>query len=211
MKKVIRPIVLLVALIAMTAAAQDSHQDSRQDSGMDRRLEAQFTADGKESCLRCHAGEKMTLMAETAHGNLDNPHTPWAQKGCESCHGPGSLHVSRARGGRGFPSLVTFGRDESLEKQTQACIDCHGRDIGGLPGMDWTGSGHDTGSITCIDCHTAHAVGNPLKDQKRQQDSCTKCHSKQVANHPRYEDKGIVFDKLTCYDCHDVHQLSREP
>jgi len=70
--------------------------------------EAQFTAEGAERCLNCHAGERMTIMAETAHGNSQDPHTPFAKQGCESCHGPGSLHVSRARGGRGFPAMITL-------------------------------------------------------------------------------------------------------
>ena len=204
MKKLIGLVALLVVLLTMAAVAQDNRSNGLP--------EAQYTAEGMERCLHCHAGERMTLMAETAHGNPENPHTPWAQHGCESCHGPGSLHASRARGGRGFPSLVTFARDESAEKQTQACVVCHAKDMGDLPGMmEWSGSAHDTDGITCTACHTAHAVGNPLKDQQKQRDSCTNCHDKQIAAHPRFEDKGIVFDRLTCYDCHDIHQLSHEP
>jgi DmsE family decaheme c-type cytochrome len=191
----------LANLLPMTTAAQTN-------TGLP---DAQYTAEGAERCQRCHAGERMMLMAETAHGNAANPDTPYAQHGCESCHGPGSLHVSRARGGRGFPALVTFGQDGSVKRQTEACIGCHAEDMGDLKGMLWTDSAHDTGTMTCISCHEAHVVGNPLKDQQRQRESCSMCHSKQVAGHPRFEDKGIVFDKLTCYDCHDVHQLTSEP
>jgi DmsE family decaheme c-type cytochrome len=203
MKKLTGLIVLLATSLTMSAVAQDSRTNGLP--------EAQYTAEGMERCMHCHGGERMTLMAETAHGNLDNPHTPWAKEGCESCHGPGSLHASRARGGRGFPSLVTFARDESAETKTQACIGCHAKVMGDQPGMEWTGSAHDTHDITCTTCHTAHAVDMPLKEQQKQTDSCTKCHKKQIAAHSRFEDKGIVFDKLTCYDCHDVHQLSHEP
>ena len=63
--------------------------------------EAQFSAGGTEQCLTCHAGDNMTIMAETPHGNTDNPHSPYSKQGCESCHGPGSVHISRAGGGAG--------------------------------------------------------------------------------------------------------------
>lgn len=174
--------------------------------------EAQFTADGTEACLKCHAGERMTLMGETAHGDPDDPHSPYAKKGCESCHGPGSLHVSRARGGRGFPAMVRFGAGEELaQRQTEACTDCHGKDKGDPEGMEWAGSAHDTDDMTCISCHELHIIGNPLTDPEQQRKSCAQCHEERIADHPRFEDKGIIFDRLTCYDCHDVHQLIHEP
>jgi DmsE family decaheme c-type cytochrome len=173
--------------------------------------EAQFTVEGAERCLRCHAGETMTIVADTAHGNSENPNTPYAQHGCESCHGPGSLHVSRARGGRGLPALVVFGDSETVGRQTDACTACHADDMGDLEGMEWDGSAHDTDTMTCVTCHDAHIVGNPLTEQKKQLKSCANCHNDEISAHPRFEDKGIVFDNLTCYDCHDVHQLIREP
>ena len=172
--------------------------------------DAQFTAEGTERCLNCHGGERMVLMAESSHGNLDNPHTPFAKQGCESCHGPGSLHVSRARGGAGFPPLAAFEDDESLRQQTQVCIDCHANGMGELEGMQWVGSLHDTDDVTCVSCHEAHVVGDALTDQKLQRDSCSTCHDEQIASHNLFENRGIVFDRLACYDCHDVHQLTRE-
>ena len=112
--------------------------------------EAKFTEQGTERCLDCHGGEKMTVVAESAHGNLDNPHSPYAQQGCESCHGKGSLHVSRARGGAGFPALIRFKRrGSSVEEQNSACLDCHAEDMGALEGIAWKGSLHDTGRMTC--------------------------------------------------------------
>lgn len=174
-------------------------------------VEAQFTAEGAERCLGCHAGERMTIMAETAHGNADNPATPYANQGCESCHGPGSLHVSRARGGRGFPALITFDNADTTQRQTEACIDCHANAMGDLAGMEWTGSAHDIDGMTCVSCHEAHRVGNPLQAQDEQREVCASCHKGDIASHPRFEDKGIIFDRLSCYDCHDVHQLIHEP
>jgi DmsE family decaheme c-type cytochrome len=169
--------------------------------------DAQFTADGTASCIRCHGGESMTVMAETPHGDSDDPHTPYAQQGCESCHGPGSIHISRARGGRGFPELLRFGDSETTAQQSASCLNCHTNDMGALAGIDWTDSLHDTGRMTCVSCHQLHTTDNPMADEAQQTNTCAHCHEKQIAGHPRFEDKGIVFDQLTCYDCHDVHQL----
>jgi DmsE family decaheme c-type cytochrome len=174
--------------------------------------EAKFTEQGTERCLDCHGGEKMTLVADSAHGNVENPHAPYAQKGCESCHGKGSLHVSRARGGSGFPALIQFNRQGSaVEKQNEACLNCHADDMDSLEGMAWVGSLHDTGRMTCGSCHKIHVAENLMAVKSEQEKTCARCHEEQIAAHPKFENKGIVFDQLTCGSCHDVHQLERRP
>lgn len=174
--------------------------------------EASFTEQGTERCLDCHAGEKMTVVAESAHGNIDNPHSPYAQQGCESCHGKGSLHVSRARGGAGFPALIRFKRrGSSVEEQNNACLDCHAEDMGALEGMAWKGSLHDTGRMTCGSCHQMHAAADIMAVSSEQKATCAGCHDEQIEVHPKFENKGIAFDRLDCAACHDVHQLVRRP
>ncbi len=169
---------------------------------------ASFTDAGSEGCLRCHAGDSMAVMAETAHGDANDPFAPSAKEGCESCHGPGSLHVSRARGGAGFPPLLRFHEEgDPNPEQLGACLNCHGQTMGDHPGMEWAGSMHDTGEITCSSCHQLHAAQNVLVDPAAQKASCSSCHEQQVADHNLFERQGIVFDKLSCHDCHDVHQL----
>jgi DmsE family decaheme c-type cytochrome len=202
---------MIGAVLVATLSGVISEPTTAQDQRNSNASGIQFTAEGAERCLRCHAGERQALMAETAHGNSDNPHTPFAKQGCEACHGPGSLHVSRTRGGIGFPALIVFDERDSVERRTGACMSCHADDMGDLEGMDWTGSAHDTDDVTCVSCHEMHIIGNPLKDQKQQREACDACHAEEIETHRRFEDKGIVFDNLTCFDCHDVHQLIREP
>jgi DmsE family decaheme c-type cytochrome len=192
----------LIGFWALTYAPSSVAQGSRATT-----TDAQFTPAGAESCLRCHGGENMTVMAETAHGNPDDPHAPYAQQGCESCHGPGSLHVSRARGGAGFPALLRFGEKNTRQEQKAACLACHAKDMGTAEGMEWAGSLHDTPRMTCTSCHTLHSTDNPLATREQQIESCSTCHEEEITNHRRFESKGIMFDQLTCYDCHDVHQL----
>ena len=87
-----------------------------------------YTQGGAEDCLRCHSGEKMRAVQAGPHGNADHPAAPAAGQACEACHGPGSIHISRAHGGRGFPPLTVFGRGADAaprEEQLRACLGCH--------------------------------------------------------------------------------------
>lgn len=192
-------LLILLGFLHGTAQAQTSRARVQADP--------QFTEGGTQRCLKCHSSESMEVMAETPHGNVDNPHTPFAKQGCESCHGAGSLHVSRAAGGAGFPALLRFNDAGVVAEQTAACVGCHADEMGELEGMEWTGSVHDSEEITCVNCHKAHSTESPLTDKTLQRDSCAACHEDQIAAHPTFEDKGIVFDNLACFDCHDIHQL----
>lgn len=169
-----------------------------------------YTEKGVEACTRCHSGETMRVMEKTAHGDKGNPASPYAKQGCESCHGPGSIHISRAHGGVGFPLMVTFGAGKRtpMAGQIKACLDCHAKATGKLEGMRWRGSAHDGKDLSCSSCHKMHSTENPIADKKQQAETCFKCHAEQKTEHRRFENKGIVFDELSCWDCHDVHQLS---
>ena len=205
-KKVIKNILpaflVLLLFYGFTSVHADEDTPSRRDPP-----KAQYTEAGPEGCIACHAGERMTLMAETAHGNKDNPYTPYATHGCESCHGPGSLHSSRARGGVGFPALMTFQQGESSELQNQACTGCHGEYLGERVGMLWEGSLHQLRGITCNYCHQVHSVGNEMKDQDLQRERCSKCHSRKIEQHDDFASAGVEFERLSCSACHDVHQF----
>ena len=164
-----------------------------------------YTTSGVEGCLECHAGVLMTLVADTAHGNKDNPHTPYANQGCESCHGPGSFHSSRARGGVGFPALLAFRPWESTEAHNQACMNCHGKDMGELKGMNWKGSLHETRGMTCVYCHQSHVSSDKMRDPQQQRDRCSKCHGSKIAGHTGGED---LLKLKKCSECHKVHELT---
>jgi len=196
---------LAVLVAALAFGLASSAQSPRNENG------AQYTAGGTAECLRCHSAERMRTVANTVHGNTDNPFTPYSKQGCEACHGPGSLHVSRARGGIGFPAMIRFNGSEPPQRYNAACLSCHANDMGELKGMQWSGSIHDTARISCVNCHTGHSVENPLAERAGQVEVCGNCHSEQIANHRRFEDVGIVFDELNCFNCHDVHQMIREP
>jgi hypothetical protein len=66
-------------------------------------------ADKKTDCVRCH----VTGTAEQIAAEADAPKFPGAQ--CESCHGPGSLHVAE-------PTVLTGLAKKPAES---ACTKCH--------------------------------------------------------------------------------------
>jgi len=170
----------------------------------------QYTEAGAEGCLRCHSGPKMHAVAATEHGNLQEWSLPMAVHACEACHGPGSIHVSRAHGGRGFPPLTRFGRGSgvsSREIQIKACLSCHETEMGKAQAIEFLGSPHDKRAINCSSCHRVHLESDPMNDKALQLETCYRCHRKQKTEHPRFEDKSIDFDALSCGTCHNVHKV----
>ena len=170
--------------------------------------EAKYTDGGPEACLSCHGGPLMTLMADTPHGDMSNPHTPYAQQACESCHGPGSFHVSSARGGVGFPPLNDFSYVGWPEDgQFDSCLSCHAEGAGDMAGIGWVGSVHDVAGMSCSSCHEVHAVENPLAEVAGQRSLCATCHGLSNSRHAVFEAGGMQFDTMKCTNCHAVHKL----
>ena len=168
-----------------------------------------YTLDGAEGCLRCHSGEKMRNMEKSVHGDADNPATPAASHGCESCHGAGSVHVSRAHGGRGFPPLTRFGRGSGTaprEEQLQACLACHAGPGDGARQIAFAATVHDRGSINCSTCHTVHAETDPMSERQRQSETCFRCHRRIQSEHPQMRGRGVDLDRFACSMCHKLHR-----
>jgi len=206
-KKPIIAIGLFFALLGSVGIAQ-------QGEGMSpaKRI-AQFTEKGSEGCMVCHSGEKIRAIAASPHANPDHPSAPRTTQGCEACHGPGSIHVSRAHGGQGFPKMITFGRGSEVsarEQQIDACLSCHSEELGSTQAIEFWGSAHDRKNINCSRCHLIHAETDPISEKEQQLTTCYRCHRKMKEQHPRFEDKSIDFDALSCWDCHDVHKVNDE-
>ena len=197
----------LLAGVLLLAGYHGIDSADAQTSKLRMQADPQYTRGGTEQCLSCHGGENMTIMGETPHGNLENPHSPYSNQGCESCHGPGSIHVSRSGGGAGYPLLLNFKNDDDVPEQNAACMNCHAETLGELEGFAWAGSLHDSAGMSCQDCHNAHSLERPMEDKELQQANCMGCHRRQIDSHPRFENAGIVFDQLSCSTCHAVHEL----
>lgn len=201
-------LVILVACIvaAMTFGVFSGDTQAQDNSNLPQ---AKFTGGGPEACLKCHGGPAMILMADTPHGNAGNRHTPYGQESCESCHGPGSFHVSSARGGVGFPLLNDFKYVGTPKPgQFNSCIGCHAEPRPGHRGIGWVGSLHDVAGLSCSTCHETHALDASLAPIPSQQSVCGTCHGRANNKHAGFENNGILIDQLQCTTCHDVHMLT---
>ena len=171
-----------------------------------------YTEEGEKACLVCHAGAKMRAVNKGVHGNHENPLTPFSKHQCESCHGPGSIHVSRAHGGKGFPALIEFGagpRRALRDKQVGACLSCHENGDIGMEVTTFTGTTHDRWLVSCPSCHQVHVESDPILERKQQPGICLACHIREETEHPKVGNRVPDFSRMGCAGCHRVHRLPR--
>ena len=150
---------------------------------------------GNRSCAECHTNISRVFPA-SPHARIYLRDTQAAgQTGCESCHGPGSLHVSSG-GGRG-KFIVNPGKNPA------ACFECHR----GTEAEFHLPQHHPVleQKMNCVQCHDPHgrdifkpsgglALGRP-------NESCAECHHEQT--------RPFVFEHAAlregCTVCHSVH------
>jgi predicted CXXCH cytochrome family protein len=166
---------------------------------------------GTQACAECH-DELVRDFKSASHAGLQAKGPNAIHMGCESCHGPGSLHAES--GGEkkpvyaytpGKPRIVAVGLQPKIlnpGRSPEVCFECH---------IDKKGSFSlphhhpvSEGKMTCTDCHNPHK-GSARKGGGTQiasiNDACIKCHE---AQHGPY-----VFEHEAmrdgCTTCHDPH------
>lgn len=181
---------------------------------------------GSENCALCHAQEHHYFqLSEHASVTLRGGEGEAASvEGCETCHGPGSLHAAT----RGLEGKILVADEET-------CFSCHA-DIRGKFSLQHHHPVPE-GRMSCSDCHSMH--GQDLKSLARlsginvptspltaaaiagQDQACFRCHKEQrgpfVFEHDALREgcgvchnpHGSVHDKLlvagdtsTCLRCH---------
>jgi DmsE family decaheme c-type cytochrome len=152
-----------------------------------------------DTCKSCHQ-DRFTSYSKSVHGNPAIRKSPANAQGCESCHGPGKLHIQKGGGkGTGMPTF-SKGKVEAATKSAQ-CLACHA-DSRSLSG--WDMSKHKAAGISCDNCHTVHS-GKKMNLKTAQPDLCISCHRDvrnqilKQSHHPLRE------GKMKCTDCHDQH------
>jgi DmsE family decaheme c-type cytochrome len=153
---------------------------------------------GSDTCLGCH-DDAAKHLAGTPHWKMANPRSPAADKGCESCHGPGSRHIEDPSDDatiRKFPKMQP-------REVSATCLTCHAKGTHAL----WEGSTHDVRNLSCITCHSVH---NPVaaRAQLKAADEpalCFSCHRTQVLKMSRVSHMPVAEGKMTCTSCHNPH------
>ena len=161
---------------------------------------AAYAGGGEQTCLKCHNTDaKVTPILKTPHAVKGDPHSPFGQDGCESCHGPSAAHVqSRANS----PGIVYKGPNISpAAARTAQCLTCH---QAGLR-MNWQGSQHQRNDVACNDCHQMHTPKDPVQAKLTQPEKCFTCHNEQRADSFKFSHHPIREGKVVCADCHNPH------
>jgi len=155
---------------------------------------------GAAACLTCHGADaKVTPVLQTPHAVKGDPRTPFAQHGCESCHGDSPDHLAlKAKS----PSIVFKGPNISpVAVRNQQCLTCH---QSGLR-MNWQGSQHATNDVACTNCHTVHIAKDPVLVKFTQPDKCFTCHAEQRADSFKFSHHPIREGLVVCSNCHNPH------
>jgi len=148
---------------------------------------------GMDTCAPCHEKEVRDFKL-SAHARVTVVNDKVEGQGCESCHGPGSLHVE-AGGARGKFIL-------NPSKDPKACYQCH-LDKQAQMNLPYHHPVRE-GRMSCTSCHDPH--GSDIKKGKGLviacvNDTCAQCHREQAGPHV-FEHEAM---REGCTICHQVH------
>jgi len=151
---------------------------------------------GPEVCETCH-DDKVKTMQVSPHGQVADSRSPFGQRSCETCHGPGMLHFDN----EGNCIISMTGRyGESVEQRNEVCTDCHKSG----ERMHWLSSAHEAEDLACVSCHSIHKV-NDVIERTSQKEVCYTCHKDIRSKTFRASSHPIREDKVICSDCHNAH------
>ena len=164
---------------------------------------------GSEACADCH-DKQYREYAVGGHGRAAGDSTLVAGKvGCESCHGPGSLHVD-ADGDKSDPRFATLVDLEKMptDKVNSLCITCH---KGGDQFM-WSSSEHANQNVSCLSCHSMHDAKDAghasLLKQENTSMLCLTCHKSKKLALARSAHMPLEEGGMNCASCHNPHGSS---
>lgn len=161
---------------------------------------------GQQACQDCHDAQFKTWEHNPHHGARHDANPAGNEVQCESCHGPGSLHVE-AGGDKDNPGFATIRALKKMkpEDASEVCSTCHRTS----EQFHWPTSMHARSGVGCVDCHNVHEPKDPggqmLLQARTATDQCVKCHHDKRAELAHSAHMPIREGGMTCADCHNPH------
>jgi DmsE family decaheme c-type cytochrome len=169
------------------------------------KAEGEATFVGSQVCLGCHVSQAAAFNQTLMGRVFRNPRNAQERANCETCHGPGSLHV-KAGGGRGVGGIISFRADDTsrtVDQNNAICLTCHERG----DRTYWKGSPHEKRDVACGDCHQVmQRVSTKFQLAKGTElETCFQCHKDKRSQALRSAHMPLREGKMTCSDCHNPH------
>ncbi|HSQ61118.1 MAG TPA: DmsE family decaheme c-type cytochrome [Acidobacteriota bacterium] len=177
-----------------------------QEAGAGATAARSATYVGSKACVDCH-GEVVDKFANNPHhGSTVDGHVAGREVTCESCHGPGSLHVA-AEGDEDNPGFRTVRNLKSMKAAdaNAVCASCHRTG----EQLHWEQSAHANAKVACLDCHSVHDAKDPggqrLLQAENATQQCVKCHHDKKTELIHTAHMPVREGAMTCADCHNPH------
>jgi DmsE family decaheme c-type cytochrome len=169
------------------------------------KAEGEATFVGSQVCLGCHVAQAAAFNQTLMGRVFRNPRNAQERANCETCHGPGSLHV-KAGGGRGVGGIISFRPDDksrTVEENDAICLTCHERGHQTY----WKGSAHEVREVGCANCHQVMQRVSPKFQLAKgtELETCFQCHKDIRTATLRSAHMPLREGKMTCSDCHNPH------
>jgi DmsE family decaheme c-type cytochrome len=169
------------------------------------KAEGEATFVGAQVCLACHVSQAAAFNQTLMGRVFRNPRNAQERANCETCHGPGSLHV-KAGGGRGVGGIISFRADDTsrtVDQNNAICLTCHERG----DRTYWKGSPHEKRDVACGSCHQVMQRVSPKFQLAKgtELETCFQCHKDKRSQALRSAHMPLREGKMTCSDCHNPH------
>lgn len=190
---------LLLALAIRVAPSPGAEARPQESAGSS----PQSAFVGAETCMTCHEAQGKAYHA-SAMGRSWNPRAPAADRGCETCHGPGQGHVDDP----GDKTLIRNPLTMAPRDVSEVCTSCHNRNNH----VYWQGSMHDSRNLSCVTCHSMHSPQSERAQLKKAGvvETCATCHRDKAAKLLRSGHMPVREGKMDCSSCHNQHGSPNE-
>jgi DmsE family decaheme c-type cytochrome len=151
---------------------------------------------GSEDCMTCHE-EIADAHRFGVHGNVLAGQAAGVEvRGCESCHGPGSVHGESYE-----PDDIVNPATAEPALSSAVCRQCHrSADHDAFPS-----SLHAMSDVTCTSCHSTHGEQRTNLLAAPETDLCFECHQDMRSKTYLPSHHPVREGRMSCSDCHEPH------